>query len=87
MTATVQDIGASTQLQWSTAGSVVSIAFFNYFGVSVTKSLSGAARATIDACRTLLIWLFAIWVGWEQFHGLQVSPASHNSLPPGPKSY
>ncbi|KAK9863936.1 hypothetical protein WJX84_010068 [Apatococcus fuscideae] len=68
----LREIGASRQLQWTTFGSVVSIAFFNYFGVSVTKSLSGAARATIDACRTLLIWLFAIWVGWEQFHGLEV---------------
>ena len=53
-------------------GSIVSIAFFNFFGLSVTKSLSGAARATIDACRTLLIWVFSIYVGWEVFHALQV---------------
>jgi hypothetical protein len=38
----------------------------------VTKSLSGAARATIDACRTLFIWLYALHAGWEQFHLLQV---------------
>jgi hypothetical protein len=39
---------------------------------AVTKSLSGAARATIDACRTLFIWLYALHVGWEHFHLLQV---------------
>ena len=59
-------------MQVSTIGSIVSIAFFNFFGLSVTKSLSGAARATIDATRTLLIWLFSIQIGWEGFHFLQV---------------
>lgn len=38
---------------------------------SVTKNLSGAARATIDACRTLFIWLFALSRGWERFHFMQ----------------
>ena len=51
-----QEIAASRSLQATTAASVVSIAFFNFFGVSVTKRLSGAARCTIDACRTLFIW-------------------------------
>lgn len=68
----MQEIRASRQLQWSTAGSVLSIAFFNFFGISVTKSLSGAARATIDACRTLFIWMFSLGIGWERFHGLEV---------------
>ena len=40
--------------------------------VSVTKKLSGAARATIDACRTLFVWFFCLWAGWERFHLLQV---------------
>ena len=51
-----QEIAASRSLQATTAASVISIAFFNFFGVSVTKRLSGAARCTIDACRTLFIW-------------------------------
>lgn len=51
-----QEIAKSPSLQATTAASVVSIAFFNFFGVSVTKRLSGAARCTIDACRTLFIW-------------------------------
>lgn len=36
------------------------------------QALSGASRATIDAVRTLLVWLFSLAIGWESFHGLQV---------------
>lgn len=37
-------------------GSLLSIAFFNAFGVAVTKYASAAQRSTIDTSRTLLIW-------------------------------
>ena len=73
MTSPGQEISHSKTLLWSTIGSLVSIAFFNFFGISVTKKLSGAGRATIDACRTVLVWMFSLWIGWEQFHGLQVA--------------
>jgi hypothetical protein len=49
--AALREIQSSQQLQIAVGGSIVSIAFFNFFGISVTKSLSGASRATIDACR------------------------------------
>ena len=61
----VAQIGASRQLQVTTLLSVVSIAFFNFFGIMVTKKLSGSSRATIDACRTIFIWIFAVMRGWE----------------------
>ncbi|EIE26741.1 hypothetical protein COCSUDRAFT_4914, partial [Coccomyxa subellipsoidea C-169] len=67
-----QEIAASRQLQITTAGCIISIAFFNFFGISVTKKLSGASRCTIDACRTLFVWAFSMWAGWENFHTLQV---------------
>ena len=67
-----QEIAGSTQLQLTTVGSILSIAFFNFFGISVTKNLSGAARCTIDACRTLFVWMFSLYAGWETFHGLEV---------------
>lgn len=67
-----RQIMASTELQISVVVSVVSIAAFNYFGIKVTKRLSGAARATIDACRTLFVWVFAVLVGWERLHALQI---------------
>ncbi|KAI3435485.1 hypothetical protein D9Q98_001551 [Chlorella vulgaris] len=67
-----EDVRSHPRLQWTTAAAVLSVACFNICGVSVTKHLSGAARATIDACRTLFIWLFALRAGWERFHLLQV---------------
>lgn len=63
---------ASPTLQWTTAGSVLSIGAFNFFGISVTKHLSGASRATIDACRTIFVWVYSISAGWEEPHVLQM---------------
>ena len=45
---------------------VVSIAFFNFFGLTVTQNLSGASRATVDACRTILVWIYSSAAGWEE---------------------
>ena len=51
---------------------MVSIGGFNFFGLSVTRTLSGTARSTIDTCRTLFIWLVSLGLGWETFKWLQV---------------
>lgn len=53
-------------------GSILSIAFFNFFGVSITKYVSAGHRATVDACRTLFVWIFSLSIGWEDFHWLMV---------------
>jgi drug/metabolite transporter (DMT)-like permease len=68
----LSSIAASSTLQWTTVITVLSIAAFNFCGVSVTKRLSGASRAAIDACRTAVVWLFCLKAGWERFHMLQV---------------
>ncbi|KAK9471962.1 uncharacterized protein V1510DRAFT_418884 [Dipodascopsis tothii] len=49
-----------------------SIGAFNVFGIAVTRSISAAARSTIDTCRTLGIWVVSVALGWERFHLLQV---------------
>ncbi|ORY02633.1 integral membrane protein-like protein [Basidiobolus meristosporus CBS 931.73] len=49
-----------------------SIAFFNWFGLSVTRTISATSRSTIDTCRTLFIWMASLSLGWEQFRWLQV---------------
>lgn len=49
-----------------------SIGGFNFFGLSVTRSVSATARATIDTCRTLFIWIVSLGLGWESFKWLQV---------------
>ncbi|KAJ1952942.1 hypothetical protein EC988_003278, partial [Linderina pennispora] len=51
---------------------MLSIAFFNFFGLSVTNYLSATSRATIDTCRTLFIWMISLALGWESFSWIQV---------------
>ncbi|KAG9046754.1 hypothetical protein FS837_003684 [Tulasnella sp. UAMH 9824] len=55
----------------------MSIGFFNFFGLSVTRSVSATARSTIDTCRTLGIWIVSLGLGWEvlqfPFSALQVT--------------
>lgn len=58
---------------WQTGLAIsVSIAFFNWFGLSITSAVSATARSTIDACRTLFIWVVSLSLGWEHFSWIQV---------------
>lgn len=51
---------------------MVSIGGFNFFGISVTRSISATARSIIDTCRTLFIWIFSLALHWESFKPLQI---------------
>lgn len=44
---------------------MVSIGGFNFFGISVTRSISATARSIIDTCRTLFIWIVSLALHWE----------------------
>lgn len=45
---------------------------FNFFGLSVTRSVSATSRSIIDTCRTLFIWIVSLGLGWESFKMLQI---------------
>ncbi|KAG6150893.1 hypothetical protein E4U35_004188 [Claviceps purpurea] len=51
---------------------MISIGGFNFFGLSVTRSVSATSRSTIDTCRTLFIWIVSLGLGWETFKYLQI---------------
>ncbi|PNY26600.1 Uncharacterized protein TCAP_03471 [Tolypocladium capitatum] len=51
---------------------MISIGGFNFFGLSVTRSVSATSRSTIDTCRTLFIWIVSLGLGWESFKSLQI---------------
>lgn len=53
-------------------GTVISIAFFNFAGISVTKEMSATTRMVLDSVRTLVIWGVSLGVGWQVFHLLQL---------------
>jgi hypothetical protein len=71
-----RQITGNTIVLWSSFAIMLSIACFNGFGLSVTRSVSATARSTTDTCRTLGIWLVSLWLGWEllvwPFSALQV---------------
>jgi len=52
---------------WSGVLIAFSIAFFNFFGLSVTRHVSANSRSLTDTCRTLSIWLISLGLGWEKF--------------------
>ncbi|PUU80466.1 hypothetical protein B9Z19DRAFT_1044706 [Tuber borchii] len=51
---------------------MISIGGFNFFGISVTRSISATARSIIDTCRTLFIWMVSLALHWESFKWLQI---------------
>lgn len=51
---------------------IFDIAFFNYFGLSVTKYASAAQRSTVDLLRILTVWIFSVIFGLEKFNALQI---------------
>eukprot|EP00727_Mastigamoeba_balamuthi_P006182 m51a1_g2183 putative transmembrane protein c2orf18 homolog (429) ;mRNA; f:106021-107785 len=60
-----------------------SIAFFNFFGLNVTKVLTAVHRTLIDACRSVLVWAWQLLTyycinkrfgeEWTKYSGLQVA--------------
>lgn len=54
------------------SGTVVSIAFFNFAGVSVTKELSATTRMVLDSVRTLVIWAVSLALRWQNFYWPQI---------------
>jgi len=65
-------LGNNPLLLIAILGTVFSIAFFNFAGLTVTKELSATTRMVLDSVRTLVIWLFSIIIGWQKFQYLQL---------------
>lgn len=55
-------------------GTILSIATFNFAGISVTKEISATTRMVLDSVRTLVIWMVSLAIGWQtKVHGLEVA--------------
>ncbi|XP_018425361.1 PREDICTED: solute carrier family 35 member F6 [Nanorana parkeri] len=65
-------IGRQPLIILALLGNIISIAFFNFAGISVTKEISATTRMVLDSLRTVVIWVVSLAVGWEQFHPLQI---------------
>ncbi|XP_071840120.1 solute carrier family 35 member F6-like [Apostichopus japonicus] len=56
----------------ATIGTILSIAFFNFAGISVTKEMSATTRMVLDSLRTVVIWAVSLLAGWEEFNPVQL---------------
>lgn len=65
-------IANNWQLILAILGTVISIAFFNFAGISVTKEISATSRMVLDSVRTLVIWFISLLLGWQAFQWLQL---------------
>jgi len=63
----LKDMGHHPGLLAYSLGSVISIAFFNFFGVSITKHLNAATRMVLDSLRTVIVWAVSLILKWEKF--------------------
>jgi len=69
----ISQVGSSGALLLAILLNMTSIAFFNYFGIAVTKAMSASHRMVLDTLRTIVIWVFSISYGWEkEFKPLQL---------------
>merc|ERR1719393_823823 len=69
----VYQITHSKPLLTAVVGSIFSIAFFNFSGVTVTQKASAVSRSTIDVSRTIIIWAVELGMGWNSFNTLQLA--------------
>ena len=51
---------------------LLSIAIFNFSGISVTKTMSATTRIVLDCLRTLFIWVISLALKWDKFYYLQL---------------
>ncbi|XP_044260608.1 solute carrier family 35 member F6 [Tribolium madens] len=65
-------IGHSWQLMFAILGTIFSIAFFNFAGISVTKEISATTRMVLDSVRTIIIWIVSLMFMHQKFHWLQL---------------
>ncbi|GIY01762.1 solute carrier family 35 member F6 [Caerostris extrusa] len=65
-------IGNNWRVAVAITGTIVSIAFFNFAGLSVTKEMSATTRMVLDSVRTFTVWIFSLCVKWQKFYWLQL---------------
>ena len=63
----IYQIYNSPQIAGGYFGTVLSISFFNFAGVSITKELSATTRMVLDSVRILVIWSFTVFFKWQAF--------------------
>ena len=61
----------SPYLLVSSAILIVSVAFYNFSLLTVTKAKNATTRTVLDSFRDIFIWAFTLIVGWDKFNVIQ----------------
>jgi len=69
----IHQIGNNYQVAVGFLGTILSISFFNFAGISVTKEISATTRTVLDSIRTFVIWIISILASWEPFSVIQLA--------------
>lgn len=67
----VSQVFGNYTVLWTLFAIMALIAMFNFLGVTITSRVGATARLTVDITRTLLVWLVALMMKWEQFIPMQ----------------
>lgn len=65
-------IANSWKVALAITGTILSIAFFNFAGLSVTKEMSATTRMVLDSIRTFVIWIVTLLTREQKFNWLQL---------------
>lgn len=63
--AALEQLFSNVVLPTTFAGIIISLGIFNFAGMTTTKLTTSLARSIIDTCRTLVVWMVSLAVGWE----------------------
>uniref|UniRef100_A0A5S6QLH3 EamA domain-containing protein n=1 Tax=Trichuris muris TaxID=70415 RepID=A0A5S6QLH3_TRIMR len=67
-----RQIAANSLILLPILGLIVSIAFFNFAGISVTKEIDAPTRMVLDSVRVFFIWAVSLLAGWQHFVVMQL---------------
>jgi len=65
-------MGRNPMIIFALTGTILSIAFFNFAGITVTKEISATTRMVLDSVRTLFIYIVSLALRWQTFFWLQI---------------
>ncbi|AMD19082.1 HBR181Cp [Eremothecium sinecaudum] len=66
------DLKTSRALIYTSIVVMISVATFNFLGIALTKHVSATSRSMVDTCRTIVVWLVSLVIGWETFKWKQL---------------
>ncbi|OQR66308.1 transmembrane protein C2orf18-like [Tropilaelaps mercedesae] len=69
----IYQIGQSRDVAGGFFGTMISISFSNFAGVSITKQLSATTRMVLDSVRTIVIWAVSLAMGTQKFQPITIA--------------